>query len=77
LAYQLLYAVFDKLPLTQVGKTPCQCPADSQALIDLPQQQCPAVTAQPAPTEICGHFTPSQALKLEKLLLTLCHSEVL
>jgi hypothetical protein len=69
--------VFDQLGLTQVDKTLRQPLAYSEALVDLPQQQRPALAAQAAPAEIRGHFAPSQALKLEKKLLTLCHSEVL
>ena len=72
LRQQLLRRVVNETPVAPVRETPRQCPGHTKACVDLPKQQHPAITGQRASRKIRHHFSRTEALKLERSLLTLC-----
>jgi hypothetical protein len=77
LTQKLGHLVFDQARQPIVRKTPRQSLNESHPQVHSPQKHRPAVAAEVAPGKIRRHFPASVGLKLENLLLTLCHSEVL
>ena len=77
LTQKLGHLVFDQARQPIVRKTPRQSLNESHPQVHSPQKHRPAVAAEVAPRKIRRHFPASVGLKLENLLLTLCHSEVL
>jgi hypothetical protein len=77
LTQKLGHLVFDQARQPIVRKTPRQSLNESHPQVHSPQKHRPPVAAEVAPGKIRRHFPASVGLKLENLLLTLCHSEVL
>ena len=76
LTQKLAHLVLDQARQPVVAKTPRQSLNESHLQVHPSQKHCPAVAAKVAPGKIRRHFAASVGLKLENLLLTLCHSEV-
>jgi hypothetical protein len=66
--------MLDKPPIPPIAEAVGQPSRQSQATIELPQQQHPAVARQRATGKISHHFARAQVLKLERSLLTVCRS---
>jgi len=69
---QLRDAVLDKARLAPVAEARRERAGHSQAVIDLPQQQCAPVAAQMTAGKIRHHFARPKVLKEQGLVFTVC-----
>jgi hypothetical protein len=72
LGQQLRHRVIDKPLIALVTKAASQRARQTQAGIELAQEQCSPITGEPAGREIDLHFALTKILKLERRLLTVC-----
>jgi hypothetical protein len=72
LCEQLADLVLDQILPAPIHKTTRQPSAQSEARIDLAQEQRPAIAAEPATGKICHHFARTEVLKKQRLAETLC-----
>ena len=69
---QLRDTVLDKAPIASIAKARRQRAGHAQPVVDLAQEQHPAVAAQMPARKVHHHFARSKVLKEQRLLLTVC-----
>ena len=76
LSDQAIEPMFHEPLIPTICETPGQSPDQSHAALHLTQHQAATVTADITTREIGGYFASTNVLKSERLLRTVCHSEV-
>src|SRR5260370_37307853 len=67
LGHQFADGVFDQKRVTEIAKAPGQGPRETQALINLAQQEHAAIAAEVSRGEVGNHLTRTQAIKEQGL----------
>ncbi len=72
LRHQLLDPVLDSLRVPMVRETSRKLGEDSRPLLHLAQQQSSRIAGDGSPVKPAPHLAPTQGMKLEGFLVTLC-----